>query len=563
MSEYYLSGLKQSLAKSAQKLVGSDETNFSVEIANPKFEADLAIPCFEAAKQLNRSPNELAQQVASGLSDDGIEKLTAISGFVNIWLRPEVIAKELESEFNRSQAYGTNNSLSNQAVVIEYTDPNPFKEFHIGHAYSNTVGESIARLYEAAGASVHRVSYHGDVGMHVAKAIWGIKRLLTDEKLSLEQIPANQRAVFLGRAYAAGAKAFDNDESQKQVITELNTKIYKLDDENLRNIYETGRKWSFEYFETIYKRLQVSFEKRYLESETTQRGSETVRAHIGDVFEESEGAVVFRGEAFGLHTRVFINNQGIATYEAKDLGLAIQKNEDFHYDESIVITGHEQSAYFEVMLKALEQIHPDLAKKTKHIAHGQVVLPEGKMSSRSGEVITAVWLLDKLKGAIQSKAQDSPAVAQNTLAALKYSFLKADVGSDLVFSIDEAINLEGQTGPYIQYAGVRINSILNADKVTDDKNPKADYKWLEEKELLLLCLQYPEIVADASQKLQPHLIAGFVYELARAFNRYYEKTPVLKADEAAKSARLALLQYTLKILEHGLELMNIPMPEKM
>lgn len=563
MSEYYLSRLRQSLAKSAQKLVGSDEANFSVEIANPKFGADLAIPCFEAAKQLNQPPNELAQHLANGLSDDGIEKLTALSGFVNIWLRPDAIAKELEAEFNHPQTYGTNDSLAGQTVVIEYTDPNPFKEFHIGHAYSNTVGESVARLYEAAGASVHRVSYHGDVGMHVAKAIWGIERLLAEEKLSLEQIPADQRAVFLGRAYAAGAKAFNEDESQKQVIIELNKKIYKLDNEKLRNIYETGRKWSFEYFETIYKRLRVGFEKRYLESETTRRGLETVRANIGDVFEESEGAVVFRGEDFGLHTRVFINNQGIATYEAKDLGLAIQKDEDFHYDESIIITGHEQSAYFEVMLKALEQIRPDLAKKTKHIAHGQVVLPEGKMSSRSGEVITAVWLLDRIRDAIQAKAQDSPAVAENTLAALKYSFLKADVGSDLVFNIDEAINLEGQTGPYIQYAGVRINSILKAAKPTEKGDLKADYRWSEEKELLTLCMQYPEVVAEASQKLQPHQIAGFVYELARAFNRYYEKTPVLKADKAAKSSRLALLRYTLQILKHGLELMNIPMPEKM
>lgn len=554
---YLLPTLRSELANQTASILGVDSA--VVEDANPIFGADLAIPCHTYSKKLQQSPNNIAEQLAGSLKHELIEKTEATAGFVNVWLNPQKFAEAVLRDARSHTDYGTSDTYANQTLLVEFTDPNPFKPLHIGHLYSNTVGESIARLMETAGASaVHRVSYHGDVGVHIAKALWGMRSVL--EGKPLNSIAASEQAAFLGMAYAAGARAYEQDTTIKEEIDALNAHIYAKDDPDLNAMYATGRQWSFDYFDSIYRRVGVVFEKQYFESDTGPQGAAVVRNYIGDVFEESDGAVIFRGERYGLHTRVFINSQGLPTYEAKDLALAIQKDEDYHYDRSIIITAHEQAAYFAVMLKALEQIKPELAAKTLHIAHGEIRLPSGKMSSRTGDIVTAEDLLDSVEQAIWQRAPDSPSVSENALAAIKYAFLKQNIGGDVVYDIEESISLEGQTGPYIQYAAVRITSILNK---VEAESEWSDYDWLAETALLRLVAKYPEVVTLAVSELAPHRLAQYAYDLAKEFNRYYELTPVKDAPDNARSARVAILNSVSRIFSHLLHCMNIPRPDHM
>lgn len=564
--KYFLYQFKEKLGKEVAGIIGVHSEHIAVEQANPKFGADLAIPMFKYASMQKVSPEALAGKVVDELEMAEINKVDMVGGFVNIWLDTAQLARHIFADSDAVQrsnhAFGDNNTLLDQEIVVEYTDPNPFKEFHIGHAYSNTVGESISRLLEVSGANVHRLSYHGDVGMHIAKAMWGIEQILSERETTLGDIETAERAKFLGEAYALGAKAFEEDEAIQSDITQLNKQIYELDDAHLKDTYLTARGWSFEYFESIYKRLNVGFEKSYLESQAAEVSKKVVEdAVTSKVLEESDEAVVFKGEEYGLHTRVFVNSQGLPTYEAKDLGLALLKHQDFNYDRSIIITGNEQSSYFKVLFKVLELLKPELAGRSQHIGHGMVRLASGKMSSRTGDVITATWLLDTVQAEIEKRAPDSPSITENTLAAIKYAFLKQNVGEDIVFDVNESISLEGDSGVYVQYAAVRVASILR--KIDTQTDASVDYDWQAEKALLWHLARYPEVVEGATEQLAPHNIAHYVYELAKLCNRYYETVSIAESKPVEQQARLALLEQIHAVYVHGLHLLGIDTPEKM
>lgn len=555
--QYLLGNIRQELAQQAGSILGTDSV--IVEDANPKFGADLAIPTFAFARSLAKSPNDIAGQLQAELRHELVDKIEGVGGYVNIWLDMTKLAKETIKQAN-TEGWGQHQSLADQTVIVEHTDPNPFKLMHVGHIYSNTIGEAIARLHEAGGAKVHRVSYHGDVGPHIAKSIYGIRQLLGGRKL--EDIPEPDRVEFLGQAYALGSKSYDEDPDAKAEIDSLNKQIYEQSPE-IKSIYDTGKAWSFEYFDTIYNRLNTAFEKRYLESETARRGLDLVQEHTGKVYEKSDGAIIFPGEKYGLHTRVFVTSQGLPMYETKDLGLVFAKQEDYpDSTKSIVITGREQEDYFVVMLKSLEQFAPELAAKTEHISHGLVRLPGGKMSSRTGDVITAKRFFDSVSQVLQDRAADSPALEDNLQAAIKYSFLKQNIGANIIFDIEDSVSLEGQTGPYVQYAAVRINSIMNS--VPESAAGYENYDWQAERGLLIELLRYPETVQEAVKTLAPHTVAQYLYQLSREINRYYEQVSLKDTEnEALRGARRQLLRGVRHTLEHGLSLLNIPIPERM
>jgi len=317
-------------------------------------------------------------------------------GFINFWVTEKAAQKEF-AEIAQNERYGSLELLRGKRVMVEYTDPNPFKQFHIGHLMTNMIGESIARLHEAAGAEVVRVTWQGDVGVHVASSVWGIMRL--GNEMPSESAALAEKAAFLGKAYATGATAYREDPTAKAEIDAINKKIYERSDAEINKLYDEGRHWSLEYFETMYARLGSKFVRYFFESEEGPKGLALVKAHP-EVFTESQGAVIFKGEDYGLHTRVFINAQGIPTYEAKELGLNQEKFKLFHPDLSVIVTGNEINEYFRVLMKAMELVLPEVAAKTKHIGHGMLRLPTGKMSSRTGKVITAESLIDDIKEAV-------------------------------------------------------------------------------------------------------------------------------------------------------------------
>ncbi len=531
-------------------------------------------------KFLGRTPHEVAEEIVSNFdirASDFLDKIEiAGPGFINFFLSKEYLFNELNEVLKKKEAYGKNSGMKGKKVMVEFTDPNPFKEFHIGHLYSNIMGESLCRLFEAQGAEVRRVNYQGDVGLHVAKAIWGMQQHGISMQ-DLEKRTLQERAKFLGQSYAAGSAAYGEHEEAKHTIEALNIKIF-AQDASIREMYEKGKKWSLEYFETIYRRLGTRFSACYFESQVGKAGLSIVKEGLKKgIFEQSQGAIVFHGEKYGLHTRVFVSAQGLPTYEAKELGLAPAKYKDFKYDLSVIVTGSEVIDYFRVLLKVLEQIYPELAQKTRHVAHGmvrlaaQAGLPEGKISSRTGNLITAEELIEGVKSKMreQEKEDTEESIA---LGAIKYSFLKGGLGKDIIFDIEKSLSLDGDSGPYLQYAYARCKSILEkaqssklkAQSKFSSKNLGLAKVSKEEMGILRHIQKFPEIVQEAAEKLAPNAIANFALDLAQKYNFFYNTYPVLKAETLQMvEFRLCLTRAVAQLLQNSLFLLGIKTPERM
>jgi arginyl-tRNA synthetase len=521
-----------------------------------------------ASKILKKNPfdlaNEIVEKLNNKLSDlPNIDKIKAVKpGFINFYLSEEYLISQLNLISNKTPL---RQDFTGHKIMVEFTDPNPFKEFHIGHLYNNTVGESVSRLLEAMGANLKRANYQGDVGMHVAKAIYGIKKLkLTIQNLEKESL--KERIKSLGESYALGAKNYEDDEVAKKEIEELNKKIYTKD-EAVMAIYEKGRQWSLEYFEILYKRLGTKFDFYYFESEVGSSGLKLVKEYLKKgVFEESQGAVIFPGKKYDLHDRVFINSLGLPTYEAKELGLAFKKYSDFEFDQSIVITANEIIGYFKVLLMALSKINPGLAAKTRHLTHGMVRLPSGKMSSRTGNIVRGEWLLDEAKKILKSKypEMEEEILEQVAVGAVKYALLKSSLGHDIEFSFEESINIQGNSGPYIQYTYVRTQSVLAKIK-SQTSNFKSTTQKLklenEEASLLRALNNFPEVVAAAGEKFAPNVLCNYLFDLAQKFNLFYQKHKIIGSEQ--EGFRLDLTRGVGQVIKNGLKLLGIEAPEKM
>jgi arginyl-tRNA synthetase len=513
----------------------------------------------QLGKKLNKNPREIAVALASKLHGaKGIAKVSiAGPGFINLKLTDEALWEAANTRPAKN--------LEGKTVVAEYSDPNPFKVLHAGHVYTTVVGDAISNLLENAGAEVHRVNFGGDVGLHVGKTMWAILQKLDGENpQKLEQVAGDNRAEWLAQNYIEGTAAYDENEKAKEEIIGLNKRVYQLHADNDHNtpfaqIYWTCRQWSYEAFDDFYARLGTKLEKYYPESEVSDLGLKTVKEHIGDVFEESEGAVVFKGEKFGLHTRVFINKQGLPTYEAKDVGLIIKKNQDYHFDTSVVITGNEQQQYMAVVLKAIGQFLPELAAATTYIPHGMVKLSGNvKMSSRKGNIIRATDVLDLTAEAIKASGREPN--DKTVLGAIKYAFLKNRIGSDTIYDPKESVALEGNSGPYLQYAHARAKSII-AKKTTAEKDSNNIEFDNNERNLVRKLGEYIEAVEKSTSELMPHHIATYIYELSQVFNRFYEKSRVI--DDPRESIRLRLVESYANTLKDGLSLLGIYAPDKM
>lgn len=674
------------------------------------------------AKAAGKNPRVLAEEIVGQLeaiADENIFKIEiAGPGFINIHLSDTYFTKALTAALATGEQFGVNDTLKGKKVIVEYTDPNPFKEFHIGHLMSNTIGESIARIIEATGAETKRACYQGDVGLHVAKAIWGI---IQKEEQSSGVFMFNPESEFtLGAAYAAGAQAYEKDEHAKKEIIEINKKLYRIisnkvtEDSKEGRWYKDGKAKSLQDFETMYQRLGTKFNYYFFESNTglyslgyipprvffgsstvpstavinpenspknwvlwqhtitvTDRdfllrslsftqteskytgGITNVSLYIdgkeyksfpgeyngeevvfdfsaspillstgsrvigltGDIsagfnsvfsfklttllaqdkekslmlslddtngdkslqsglqfsseFYESEGAIVYKGdESKGLHTRVFVNKEGLPTYEAKELGLAKIKYDTYPYDVSIIITGNEVNDYFKVLLDAMAKVFPELAAKTEHYSHGMLRLSTGKMSSRTGDVITAESLIEETKikalaKIVESEFSDTEkgAIAEQVaIGAIKYSILRQASGKDIIFDFEQSLSFEGDSGPYLQYTHARTRSLLAKaeGKPVDASRMEGSAAGTLHKFLL----RFPEVVLRAQGEREPHYIATYLIEVAREFNSFYGNTIVLDGapDEPYK---LALVQTTADILKKGLWLLGIPTPIKM
>lgn len=559
--------IEAALAVVVRDVFGSD---MSPELTRPdeQFGDYATNVALQLGGRLGRPPREAAEELASALREKLADQVSEVTiagpGFINIRLSDgALLATAATAPKAKPHTY------KDQVVVTEYSDPNPFKVLHVGHLYTSIVGDAISSLIRAAGGQVHAVNFGGDVGLHVGKTMWAILQELGGEyPQKLNDIPAAKRADWIAERYVAGTAAYETDEVAKAEIIKLNKKVYQLHadgdhDSPFAHIYWTCRQWSYDAFDASYERIGIKFEKYYPESATTALGLETVKEQLArGVYKQSDGAVVFEGEPYGLHTRVFINSEGLPTYEAKDVGLIMTKWQDYHFDRSVIITGNDIVEYMKVVLKSIEQFAPELAERTTHLTHGNVKLAGGvKMSSRKGNVLRAGDVLDLAAEA--NKKASGQASEQAVLGAVKYAFLRQRIGADIIYIPEESVSLEGNSGPYLQYAHARARSILGkaGPEGTAPLGQSAIDLGVGERSLARKISEYPEVIQKAVNELMPHHICTYLYELAQTFNRFYEHNRVIGDEREA--VRLGLVALYADVLKDGLALLGITAPERM
>lgn len=596
------------LLKSAISALYDIETEVDLVEAPKETGADFATNlAMGLVKSLKRNPMEVAEEIrARVLELDEQEKSIseieiARPGFINIKLSDGFYSQELEKYQKDFLKNISQDEYLNKTVICEFSDPNPFKILHVGHLYTSMVGDAISRIVEFAGGNVIRANFGGDVGLHVAKNMYAL--LKHKDEIS-DLMTVSEKTELLSKTYVEGSTAYEEDEEAKKKIIEINKKVYEiaeagesvitdleelvedgksaqenLDELELAKIYYWGRKASYQYFEDFYKRIGVKFDRYYPESTVVAKGLEMVTKGLSDgVYEESDGAVVFKGEKYGLHTRVFINKNGLPTYEAKDIGLIFTKWEDYHFDKSIIITGNDIIDYMKVVLKSVEQYAPELPERTLHLTHGQVKLPgREKMSSRKGNFLKAVDVIDLISGELMKVQEEvsrnkgegmSSGVDPKILfGAIRYAFLKYKVGGDIIFDVKESVSMTGNSGPYLQYSAVRAQKVLGKilESQVEKVNKKIEQKdWIlegSEKNLVKKIMQYKKVLDEVVDELSPSKLCTYLYEIAQDFSRFYENVQVVGSEFEVERGAIVLAY--LKVLTHGLSILGIEIPEKM
>ena len=563
--------------------------DFTVEYADDFAHGDFTTnTAMVHAKALKQNPRALAEKIVEKLKEQkngkGGKTLSEVNkievagpGFINFYLSRDFFAKNVADLLKEGSDIGKNHLHKGKKIMIDHTNLNPFKPFHIGHLVNHSVGESFSKLFENAGAEVKRVSYGGDVGLHVAKTIWGMMQEPYKKEMSKKADTSAEKPIdYLGRVYAKGSTAYEDDKTATEKIKEINKQIFEKSDKKVNELYDWGKAESLKYFDQVYKMLDVHFSYQFLESEMAPIGMFLVEEFLAKgIFEKSEGAVVFKGEQYGLHTRVFVTSQGLPTYETKELGLTKRKIEVYPFDLSIVVTANEQNDYFKVLLKVIEFVFPETASKMRHVSHGFLRLTSGKMSSRKGSVVTGESLISEMEEMVDAKiaerdltTDDKKMIRQKVaLAAIKFSILKQAPGSDIIFDPEKALSFEGDSGPYLQYSAVRAQSVLHKaqkegvaitkGKISAEKIPEniSDFEKL--------LTRFSDITERATVELAPQKIVTYLLELASAFNAYYANNKIVDPNDAFSPYKVALTQSFVQIMTSGLALLGISVPEKM
>ena len=560
------------LQKELQALVGGGN-NFLLtqpeELAHGDYATNIA---FILSKQKGISPKECAIGLVNELMEklsSHIEKIeVAGPGFINFFLKNDIRSDEAEE----IATHGVLVPHLSEKALVEYTDPNCFKVFHIGHLMANTIGESLSRIYEMRGYDVMRVCYPSDIGRNVAMGVWGVMQKANEKPK--DDAPLSEKIAFLGKCYSYAHKEFESNEESKNAIIEVNKVIYNRSDATIMAVYVEGRQLSLDYFDSIYDMLGTTFDAFIYESEVADEGLTIVKEYLKKgLFEESDGAVVYKGEQDGLHTRVFINSVGLPTYEAKDIGnyekkLKLLPDASFY----VVVTASEQNEYFKVVNTVATKIHKELAGKLVHTSHGMMRLEEGKMSSRTGNVIGGEDLLlavkERLKEKLDEMRVDDSAKAEllNDIAvgAIKFSILKIAPGKDIIFDFEKSISFLGDSGPYLQYTHARLSALLDNAKESWVSFEHGYVVEFPEKELEKVLLGYKEVMDKAYRELGPHHIIQYLLLLTRVFNSMYARVQIVDKEDKDNSGYYVMLATATKnILAHGLYTLGIKAPERM
>ena len=525
---------------------------------------DFAFPCFVLSKKLKKNPNEIAQSLAEKIPKKGFEKVEAKGPYLNFFVDKNTLAEKTLSEIlKKKEKYGSLDTGKGKTVMIEFSQPNTHKAFHIGHVRGTSLGESLSRILEYSGTKVIRANYMGDTGMHIAKWIWCYEKYHSNEKLKDDE-------SWIADIYVDSIKKLKEHPEFQEEANEINRKLEDKSDKELKKLWEKTRKLSLDAFERIYKEFDTKFDKYFFESEVEIEGKkiskELVRKKIAKI---SEGATIVDLKKYNLGVWVLLRSDETALYSAKDLALAKRKFEEFKLDKSIYIVGNAQRLHFYQLFKTLELMKFGNQDKFRYIPVMEVRFPWGKMSSRTGDNILYSNFKGELMKEVKKQLEKKEKLSEQnlekralaiTISALKYSMLKQDVSKNFIFNKDEAMKFEGNTGPYLLYTYARAKSILRKAK---SKKFKLEIPKLDEteKKLISQLSSFPEIVNKVQESFAPNLIANYAYVLSQSFNEFYHSHQVIGSEN--ENFLLALVETSSQVLKNALNLLGIEVLEKM
>lgn len=589
--------ISKAVVDAVKSLYGIEVAENGIQLQKTKsdFEGDITLVVFPFTKTARKQPEVIGNEIGQWLTEntDIVDKYNVIKGFLNLSISKDNWISTLNNIYN-DKKYGTKEETPESLLMmIEYSSPNTNKPLHLGHVRNNLLGYSISQIQKANGWKVVKTNIVNDRGIHICKS------MLAWLKYGNGETPASTGMKgdhLIGKYYVEfdkhykaelkelQAKGMSEDEAKanSSLMKEAQAMLLKWEqnDPEIRSLWQMMNEWVYAGFDETYKRLGVDFDKIYYESNTYLEGKEKVEEGLkkGIFYRREDGSVWADLTSDGLDEKLLLRSDGTSVYMTQDIGTAKLRYQDYPIDKMVYVVGNEQNYHFQVLSLLLDKLGFKWGKELVHFSYGMVELPNGKMKSREGTVVDADDLMD---GMIEEAAQTSAALGKLEnctkeeidninrmvgLGALKYFILKVDPKKNMTFNPEESIDFNGNTGPFIQYTCARIKSILRkaSEQGIDIKEVKGI--TLQEKEVSLIqnLTSYPSIVEQAGKDFSPALIANYVYDLVKEYNQFYQTSPILKEENAeTMNMRLMLSACTVKVIESGMSLLGIEMPEKM
>lgn len=561
-------------------------------IINFREQGDYSLVVFPLLKLSRKSPEETATLIGNKLIEicDLVESYTVIKGFLNIRVKSEFWINFLLSNF-QNQRFGISEPGNEKPVVVEFSSPNTNKPLHLGHIRNNLLGWSVSRILEANGQLVKKVNLVNDRGIHICKSMLAWK--LFGQNVTPETA-GKKGDKLVGDFYVLFDRKFKEEISilreqgqteeeaaaNSELMAEARQLLIKWEqkDQDTRELWNTMNSWVYKGFDETYKRLSISFDKTYYESDTYLLGKQIVNEGLksGVLFRKDDNSVWIDLTADGLDEKLLLRSDGTSVYMTQDLGTAQLRYDEFSPSRLMYVVGNEQNYHFDVLKLVLKKMGKEWADNIYHLSYGMVELPEGKMKSREGTVVDADDLIDEMictakettveLGKIEDFENEEAVNLYNIvgLGALKYFILKVDPKKNMVFNPTESIDFNGNTGPFIQYTYARIRSVLRKAEGIDISFKDLNELHSKELSLAILNYSYPLVVKQAAVEYAPSVIANYLFELAKEYNQFYHDLTILKEeDHGKKSLRLAISKLTSIILKNGMELLGIEVPERM
>ncbi len=585
---------KEFLENSLREYLGSNEiAPLSMGVPPKREMGDVAFPMFPYSKAAKKSPKDIAEDLYKKMGEDYPMGEVILAGpYFNVKLDISALSSSILKEVEeKGENYGKSERLKGKKAMVEFSCPNTNKPLHLGHMRNDSIGEAVSALIKSQGADVMKVNLINNRGVHICKSMLAYKTFGNGET---PESTGEKGDHFVGRYYVRFAQWEKEAEEEKKNNPEcVNNpewvdpgekaqamlRAWENGDEEVRALWQKMNNWTLQGLEESYKNMGISFDKYYYESETYKFGKDEVLKGLekGVFQKEEDGSVQVDLAPIGLDKKVLLRKDGTSLYMTQDIGTAIRRHEDWPFDSLIYVVASEQKYHFTVLFYCLGLLGYDWAKELHHLSYGMVNLPDGKMKSREGTVVDADDLLEELtmlaKAEIESKNREDAVDDVNetsrkiALGALNYYLLQVSPTKDMVFNPKESISFNGNTGPYLQYTGARISSILRKYEESGEKDVPFMGELLtndDEKELLKLVDTFPEIVEKAAMNYDPSIIAGFLYDLTKTFSHYYHDNRILNAEtKELVKARVMLCYMISVVMKNGFALIGVPFLEAM